>query len=366
MFEMAAKDAIHLGLGEPDFDPPAHVRAAAAAAMDTGQNRYGSIYGLPELRAAIAEYLNQYRPGRDYTEKNVIVTMGGSEALMVAAQTFYDRGDEILIPDPGFVFYRPHAMLAGATPVPYPLVHANGFLPDIEDLKRRITPKTRVICVNSPSNPTGAVFPQETVKAIADLARDHHLLIVTDEVYDRIVYDKPHISFLAHADDVLLVHSFSKMLAIPGWRTGFLSAPVEYIEKLSFVHYYTVACPSTPLQRGVLAGLTGPQDFLRTMVNEFRRRRDLIVRLLNDIPGFDCLVPEGAFYVFPKFDFDMADTELALRILKAGVVCGPGAAFGTAGAGHLRFSYAASLEKIEKGMAIVRSAVAGLPRRGRS
>jgi aspartate aminotransferase len=275
---------------------------------------------------------------------------------MVAAMAFYEKGDEVLIPDPGFVFYKPHAEIFGAKPVPYSLKTENDFCPDIEEIKSLITPKTKAIVVNSPSNPTGGAFGGECVKSISDIANDKSMLVISDEVYDEIVYGAGHHSFLGKAGHVIYLNSFSKTYAMTGWRIGYIVTSTEYADELAKLHYHNVACPATPVQYAAVEALKGPQDRVREMVNEFRARRDIIVKELNSIDGFSCATPKGAFYVFPSYNFDIPDGELALRLLKAGVICVPGASFGKSGAKHLRFSYANSRENIKKGMDIVREA----------
>jgi aspartate aminotransferase len=362
MFELAPKGAVNLGLGEPDFPPPAHVSDALGKAAASGKNGYGPTMGIPELRSAIVSKLKAHRA--DIEQRNVMVTCGATQALMVAAHTLYDSGDEILVPDPGFVLYAPHAQMAGAKAVPYSLRQENLFKPDIEELKDLVSPRTKAIVVNTPSNPTGGVLSKADVRAIADLAADYRCIVVADEVYDSIVFDVPHESFLATSDLLVYVNSFSKVYSLTGWRLGYLATSAEIMEELAKVNYYDIACPPTPIQHGVLAAMTGPQGFVEERRREYQARRDLITDGLNSIDGFSCVPPRGAFYAFPGFDFDMTSQELAMKILRAGVICTPGTAFGPAGERHLRFSFATSRENIAEGLARVRKAVAGLPRKG--
>jgi aspartate aminotransferase len=267
--------------------------------------------------------------------------------------TFTDTGDEILYPDPGFVLYKPQIQLAGGVPISYPITKENGFVPRVEELNELITPKTKAIVVNSPSNPTGAVFEKDDVRKITDLAKEHNLLIISDEVYDRMLYDTAHYSFLGDYENVIFINSFSKIYAMTGWRLGYIISNPELIKGLLITHYHIMACPPSPFQHAVLATLNGPQDFVTDMVNEFKQRRDLIVSKLNEIPGVSCLEPRGAFYAFPSYDFEMKSGDLAMDLARAGVICSPGTAFGPNGEGHLRFSYAASRDVIEKGIEIV-------------
>jgi aspartate aminotransferase len=357
MFEGAPPNAINLGLGEPDFDPPPEVVEALVRAVRNGMNHYGPSAGLASLRAKIAD---RYRDRLASTSaENVIVTAGGSEALMAAALALYDPGDRVLVPNPGFVLYAPHARLAGATPVPYSLTEARRHLPDFNELERLVTPKTRAIVVNSPSNPTGAVFGPKVVDRLVRFADAHDLTIVSDEVYEEIVYDGPSPSFWGRTDRVVIVNSFSKTLAMTGWRLGFLVAPRPLAIELNKMHYHIMACPSTPAQAAVLEGLTANGGSLGRMVREFRARRDLVVRRLRAIPGVSLVPPEGAFYAFPKFAWDRSATEIARALLGRGVITTPGDAFGSLGAGHLRLSFAASRANLERGLGILSDYGAG-------
>ncbi|MCK4717485.1 MAG: pyridoxal phosphate-dependent aminotransferase [Thermoplasmata archaeon] len=352
MFEMADKDSIMLGLGEPDFQPPQHAIDAFKKALDDGHNKYGSTMGLVELREALAERLHRWRD--DVEMKNILVTVSATEGLMTACQGLFEGGHEVLIPDPGFVLYEPHVRLAGAKPVRYSLRHENDFLPEQEELQSLINPSTRGIIVNSPSNPTGAVFPEDEIRMISDLANDSHLVVISDEVYDEVVYEQPHRSFLGTLEEHVYVNSFSKTYAMTGWRLGYMAASEELIRELSKFSYYTIACPPSPTQYAALAALTGPQDQVREMKEKFRERRNAVVSELSSIPGFTCVKPEGAFYAFPNFSFDMSSNSMAMELMKGGVISTPGSAFGPLGEGHIRFSYANSLENIQKGMERVR------------
>jgi aspartate aminotransferase len=354
MFESAAPGAINLGLGEPDFNPPPVVVEALCEAVRNGQNKYGPSAGLPTLRDAIADRYSPHDPKT--TRENVLVTSGGSEALVVAALTLYDPGDEVLVPNPGFVLYPPHARLAGATPVGYSLREEKGFLPDLSELESLVRPRTRALVVNSPSNPTGGVFPERLVQQLVDFAEEHHLAIISDEVYDEILYtSRPYPSFWGRSDRVVVVNSFSKMFAMTGWRLGYLLATRGVVAEANKIHYHLMACPSTPSQIAALKGLSAKPGEVRDMVAEFRARRDLIVRLLNRIPGVRCVSPSGAFYAFPRVDWGVSSLEVAQSLLSRGVITTPGEAFGTLGEGHLRLSFANSRENIRRGLEIMRA-----------
>jgi aspartate aminotransferase len=352
MFEGAPPNAINLGLGEPDFDPPPAVVEALCEAVRNGMNHYGPSAGIPALREKIAERYRDRVPST--TRNNVIVTGSGSEGLMAVALTLYDPGDEVLVPNPGFVLYVPHVRLAGATPVPYSLTTDRAFLPDLDELERLVTPRTRALVVNSPANPTGAVFSSKIVDRLSAFAERHELTIVSDEVYEEIVYDGPATSFWGRSDRAVIVNSFSKTLAMTGWRIGFLVAPRTLAPELNKLHYHIMACPSTPVQAAVLAGLSDGGAATRAMVREFKTRRGLVTRLLARVPGVKLVPPSGAFYVFPQFSWDRTSQEVATALLSRGVITTPGDAFGSLGASHLRLSFAASRENLRRGLRIFR------------
>jgi aspartate aminotransferase len=350
MFELTTADSVNLGLGEPDFQPAEHVKQALTDAVNNGCNKYGPTGGIPELREALADGAKIYRD--DITANDIVVTTGSTQALEIIAQYLFELGDDVLLPDPGFVLNVPQVKIAGARPIMYPLKQEHDFIPQVEDLEKRLTPNTVAIYTNSPSNPTGGVIPKEDINKITQFAADHDLWIVSDEVYEKMVYDQPHQSFLGDYDKVIHVNSLSKTYAMTGWRFGFLMTKAPIIEKLTILNYYTIACPNLPVQHAALAALTGPQDHVNEMMNEFKRRRDLIVERLNKIDGINCKLPQGAFYAFPKYDYDIKSLDFAMECAKANLICTHGVAFGNAGEGHMRFSYANSMENINKGIDI--------------
>ena len=356
LFEAAPPGAINLGLGEPDMQPPREMIEAFKNALDRGMNKYGPSAGILELRKAIAENLKSYR--RDVQFENIIITVGATEGMRIACETILGKGNEALIPNPGFIIYGPDVTLAGGTPVEYTLSEDNNYWPDPDEIQGLLTPNTKAIVVNSPSNPTGAVFPEHVVKAICDIASDKDLYILSDEVYHNFVYEGKHVSFARFHDDTIIVNSFSKSLAATGWRIGYVATSKEIVEQLAKVQYYTLACPPTATQYAVLEGMKIRKRFRESMLSEFRARRDLMTKKLSDIPSFRTPPVDGAFYVFPRYTQETTSDEFAQKLLRAGVICAPGSAFGTRGEGHLRFSYANSRENIEKGMEIV-SEVAG-------
>jgi aspartate/methionine/tyrosine aminotransferase len=358
MFEMGTADSINLGLGEPDFQPPEEAREALKDAVDAGKNKYGPTSGLPQLREAVAEHMHRY--DRRIDASNALITASGTSGLMAIMQSFIDPGDEVLIPDPGFVLYHPHTVLAGGTPVAYTLAHENHFEPDVDEIQSLITPRTKAIILNSPSNPTGGAISEETFKALKDITLDRGILIISDEVYDSFQYEGIHHSFVTQLENSVVVNSFSKSLATTGWRIGYVISNPAFIETISRMQYYMIACPPTPIQQAVLEAMPHIDRFNSKVLPIFDRRRKVITDMLNDIPGFECVLPKGAFYAFPNFSQDMSSMDLATEILKAGVICSPGSAFGRRGEGHLRFSYSASEDAIVKGIGVVKKVVASL------
>ena len=354
MFDLAKPDSINLGLGEPDLEPPKEAIEGMNAAAVDGKNKYSPTAGIPELRDAIAERFSRYNPG--LSGRNVIVTPSGSTALLEMTQAFVDPGDEVLVPSPGFVIYAPHASLAGGKPVEYRLTEGD-FQPDIDYIQDRITEKTKMIVVNNPSNPTGGVLSEESRKALADIAHDKDVMIMSDEVYESFVYEGRHQSFLPYLDRAVVVGGFSKMMAVTGWRLGFAIANAECMDALVKMQYHVCASPGMPAMYGVLNAMPSIDPYLENARATFKKRRDLISKRINEIDGMSIIPPKGAFYAFPSFDLDMTSQELANELVKAGLICTPGSAFGTFGEGHLRFSYAASEEKIDKGMDILADTV---------
>ncbi len=358
LFEMADEDCVNLGLGQPDFQPPESAIDAYHQAMKDGHNGYGSTYGLEGLREEIAKDYSKYKPGID--KENVLIHVGATQAFKVAIDSIIDDGDEILYPEPGFVLYDSQTKLAGGKPVSYPVEQKHGFVPQIEDLEQRKTSKTKAIIVNSPGNPTGAVYPKKDVDRIVDWAEENDLVILSDEVYEKMVYKSRYESFLGDYENVIMINSFSKVFSMTGWRVGYIITKEDWVKELGKVNYYNIACPPEPTQYAVLHALKNEMGYIDKMVKTFEERRDMIVDRLNDIPGFECLKPEGAFYAFPSFDFDMTSKELTMELLDNELVATHGTAFGPTGEGHLRFSYANSTENIKKGMDILEETAADL------
>jgi aspartate aminotransferase len=360
IFDKAPKNAINMGIGEPDFGPPESARKGLAQAMEMCLDKYGPTKGLPTLRAGIAEMLSPTYP--EITQENIMVTCGATHGIMTAYQALFDPAGEVLVPDPGFVLYSPDALLVDAEPVPYYLWPEDHYQPSIEHIQNLIGPRTEGIVVNSPSNPTGSIISRQAARAISEIAADNDLWVISDEVYDHFVYEGEHTSFLPYLDNAIVVNSFSKTLGVPGWRIGYLVAHRKIIDQLAKIGYYSLACPSTPLQHAIAQALPDLEAHIQGKVMEYDRRRRRTVELLNQVPGFECDLPSGAFYAFPSYEQDLSCIELANRITQEGVVCIPGCAFGDAGDGHLRFSYATSMENIEAGLEKVAQVVSDLPR----
>lgn len=351
LFEAARSDAVHLGIGEPHRQPPKHIVDAYVAALREGRNRYSATAGIPELRQAIVE--NHASSWQGLAVEHIGVTAGSTGALYAALFCLVDPGTEVLVPDPGFVLYKPHTQLCGGTPVPYPLRHEDGFQPDLDALAEAITPKTRVLIVNSPGNPTGATLSEESVEGLAQLAEDHDLWLISDEAYDAITYGVEHHSFLGRLEKLVYTNSFSKRYAMTGWRLGYFLAPMPLAQKVRIVSYHMIAAPPTPAQWAALAALQGPQDFTAALRDELEERRDLMARGLARLDRVDLVEPTGAFYAFPRVDVPMDSMSLAMKLLEAGVVTVPGSAFGREGEGHLRLSFATEPDRIEAGLQVV-------------
>ena len=349
MFDLASPSSINLGLGEPDLLPPAKAIDGMTAAAENGLNKYGPTAGIMELRKAVAERYSMYHP---LDASQVMITPSGSSALLEIMMSCIDPGDEVLVPSPGFVIYGPQAMLAGGRFTEYRMSGPD-FQPDIDDIQSKIGPDTRMIVVNNPSNPTGSVLAEDTYGALADLAADKGITILSDEVYDSFVYEGRHLSFLPYLDRAIVVGGFSKMMAVTGWRLGFLMAGEEMMDALVKMQYHLCASPNMPAMYGALAAMPGIDDYLKDARTIFKRRRDLIVSRIREIDGMDVATPHGAFYAFPSYDADIPSADLAMRLAEAGLICTPGSAFGSFGEGHLRFSYAADEAKISRGMDIL-------------
>jgi len=352
--EAQGRDVVHLEIGEPDFDTPANVAAAGKAAIDAGWTHYGPAAGQPDLRQAIADYINRSR-GTAYGPENVVVTPGGKPIMFFLILALLEAGDDAIYPDPGFPIYRSMIDFVGARAIPLPIREENDFRLDVAELASLITPRTSFLIINSPANPTGGVLTRADLEAIAQLAVDHDLFVLADEIYSEILYEGEHHSIAVYpgmAERTAILDGFSKTYAMTGWRLGYGLMPVELANEVSRLMVNSVSCTASMVQRAGLEALTGPQDDVRAMVEAFRRRRDLMVEGLNRIPGISCLNPAGAFYVFPNITgTGMGSKEFADRLLEEfGVAALSGASFGEHGEGYLRLSYANSEENLRKAL----------------
>ncbi len=345
MFEMAGEDSINLGLGEPDFNTPKHIIEAASNAMKEGFTHYTSNMGILELREAITHKF-KIDNGIHTSPESVLVTVGASEAIYMCMQALVNPGDEVLIPDPGFLSYNACVSLAGGIPRGIQLNMENDLRMTAEDVIERITKKTKAIILNSPSNPTGSVMKKEDIKAISEIADDNDIYLISDEVYEKIVYNDVHHSPAKFCENAVTINGFSKSYAMTGFRIGYVTANSEITEELLKIHQYTTACASSMVQKAALAALEGPQKSVIEMVSEFKRRRDLVVNRLNGM-GVECSSPHGAFYVFPKVKNPEGFVKAGL---KKGVVMVHGKAFGIGGKDHVRLSYATSYSHLEEAM----------------
>jgi aminotransferase len=346
-------DVISLGIGEPDFCTPTGILEAGIQSLRDGQTHYTSNAGILQVRKAIAANLEKLY-GVHYEPNEVLITVGVSEALYLAMNTLCDPGDEVIIPTPCFVSYQAEVELAGAVPVEIPSRFEDNFDLNLEALRKAITPRTKVIFIGYPSNPTGAVASRETLLEVARIAEQHDLVVISDEIYDRLVYGVEHICFASlpgMQQRTITLGGFSKAYAMTGWRIGYAAAPQPIIEAMNRIHQYTIMCAPVTAQIAALEALKNGEEDVQRMVAEYDRRRRLIVDGLNHI-GLPTFEPRGAFYAFPRVDVTGVDDEtFAERLLqeeKVAVV--PGSAFGAGGAGYVRCSYATSYEKIEEAL----------------
>ena len=359
--EATGRSVIHLEIGEPDFDTPANIREAAKRALDRGATHYTPSVGIPELRAAIAADATA-RKGFAVSPDRIVVTPGGKPVMFYAILALVGEGDEVIYPDPGFPIYESMANYVGGKAVPCPIRQENGFRLDPSELAALVTPRTRLIILNSPANPTGGVSTRGDIEQIAALARDHDLVVLADEIYGRILYEGEHVSIASlpgMAERTIVLDGFSKTYAMTGWRLGYGIVPEPLMTAFSRLLVNSVSCTNAATQWAGVEALTGPQDSVDAMVAEFRVRRDLVVGGLNSIPGVRCLLPAGAFYAFPDIaGTGLTGAEMAEKLLNdGGVSVLAGTAFGRAGRNHLRLSYANSRANLEEAIARMRSVI---------
>jgi aspartate aminotransferase len=377
--EAQGRDIIHLEIGQPDFETYSHVALAGVRAIVSGKTRYNPPSGVPLLRQALAEDAGRRR-GMSFAPEQVVVAPGTKPLLLLPLLALLEPGDEVIYPDPGFPSYEAAIGLAGGKPVPVPLLEEQGYDLDLPALQAAISPRTRLIILNSPGNPTGGVHPRATLERVAELAQRHNLWVLSDEIYARLVYHDalprggvdggaPSIAALpGMAERTIIADGFSKTYAMTGWRLGFGLMPASLADKMDLLLTHSVGCTATFTQFAGLEAVLGPQDEVDRVVAEYRRRRDLIVAGLNAIPGVRCPVPRGAFYAFPNISaFGRPSAELADHLLeRAGVALLPGTAFGRNGEGYLRLTYANSVDNIQQALERLSAALAALapPSRG--
>jgi len=350
-------DVISFSLGEPDFDTPKNISDAAVESLRRGDTHYSPAPGIPELRSAIAEKL-QTENNLEIESKHVIVTPGAKQAVFEAILAVLDEGDEAILFDPAWVTYDPCITIAGGTTVWAPLDPENDFNPT--DIAKFITPKTKLIVVNSPSNPTGGIFSRDVLTEIADLAIDHDIMVISDEIYEKIIYEKEHFSIgsLPGMDErTITINGFSKAYAMTGWRLGYLATSNEVFKSMSKLHSHSVSSATTFVQWAGVEALKGPQDFIPEMVTEFKARRDLLVDGLNNM-GIKCNYPSGAFYAFADVsEYGNGDEVCEKLLTEAFVAATPGSAFGPHSMDYIRFSYATSRERIQTALERIEQAL---------
>ncbi|MCL5946964.1 MAG: aminotransferase class I/II-fold pyridoxal phosphate-dependent enzyme [Chloroflexi bacterium] len=350
-------DVISLGVGEPDFSTPSQIATAVTSSLARANyqtTHYTSNYGLLSLRQALSRHLHSLYNVPYDPASELLITVGVSEGLDIALRALLDPGDEVIIPEPSYVSYVPCTILAGGVPVMVPTRELNNFEPQPQDIQAAISPRTKAILLGYPNNPTGAVASRQTLQAIVDLAVAHNLFLISDEIYDRLVYRHRHVcvaSLSGARDRTILLGGFSKAYAMTGWRIGYAAAPTEILEAMMKVHQYVIMCAPTVAQVAAEEALASGERDVRLMVEEYDRRRNVIVQGLNAI-GLHCFEPQGAFYVFPDItSTGLNAEEFAERLLQEEhVLVVPGSAFGPAGAGHVRCSYATALPQLEEAL----------------
>jgi len=348
------QDVVGFGAGEPDFDTPQHIKDAAIKALNEGFTKYTPSSGIPELRQAIADKFKR-DTGVNYKPSQIIVSCGGKHSCYNVILATCQEGDEVIIPAPYWLSYPEMVKLAGAKPVILPTTDKTEFKVTAEQLRAAITPKTRVFILNSPSNPTGSLYSPEEIKVLGDICVEKNVLIMSDEIYEKLVYDgAKHVSVASfsqrHYEQTVIVHGFAKAYSMTGWRLGYLAAPEPIAKAIDAVQSHSTSNPTSFAQKGAVAALTGPQDHLKSWLAEYAKRRSYAHQKLNSIPGISCVNAKGAFYLFPNISgLGLKSTEFCARLLdEEKVAAVPGIAFGADD--YLRISYATSMANIEKGL----------------
>ena len=345
------KDVISLGVGEPDFSTPWHVREGAIYSLEQGQTGYTSNLGMPKLRKSISGYVEKFFGISYHPDEEILVTVGVSEALDLAIRALCNPGDEVIYHEPCYVSYRPLIQLAHAVPVILETDSSDGFKVTADKLRPLITDKTKVLMLNFPTNPTGGGLTGQELKEIAALAVENDLIVITDEIYAELTYDRPHVSIATMPGmkgRTIFLHGFSKALAMTGWRIGYACAPAELIEAMMKIHQYTMLCAPVMSQQAAYEALKNPEEDIAVMKESYWRRRNFLHAAFTDM-GLSCGLPEGAFYMFPEIgSLNITSKEFALKLLDTQKVAAvPGTAFGVCGEGHLRCCYATSMEQLE-------------------
>lgn len=366
--ERAGEKVLHFEIGRPDFDTPEYIKKAAEQALAGGKVHYTSNFGLMELRQAIADKLKREN-NVDYKADQVLVTVGLSEAVFAVLATILEEGDEILVPDPVWLNYINVPSLLGARAVTYGLTEESGFQMDLKEVRAKITPKTRAIVIITPNNPTGGVLSEDVLQELAEIAISNDLMVISDEVYERLIYDgAKHISIASlpgMKERTFTMNGMSKAYAMDGWRLGYVAAPEEYILAMNKFHQHNTTCAPNFVQVAAIAALTQEGDEVKEMVKEYQRRRDYAVKAINEIPGLHCECPKGAFYIFINCkSLNMKSADLSAYLLEeAKIALVPGDVFGPGGEGYLRMSFANSYENVVAGCAQLKKAVALLQQR---
>jgi aminotransferase len=361
--EAQGKKVLHFEIGRPDFDTPVHIKEAAKRALDEGKIAYTSNWGIRELRDAIAAKVRAENDLHPDPASEVAVMVGAIEAVLSSMMSTCNPGDEVLIPDPAWPQYFYCAQIAEARPVSVPLSEERAFRLDPREVRSRITPRTRMLVINTPHNPTGAILGLETLGELAEIAQEHNLLVLADEIYEKLIYDDAEHHSIASLPGMwqrtLTVNGFSKAYAMTGWRLGYLVGAQPLIDAAVRVHQFMTTCANTFAQYGALAAVQGSQDCVHEMVAEFNRRRELIIERLAEIDGVSCQPPQGAFYVFPSIKaLGLSSDAFAQYLLnEAHVATVPGSAFGTHGEGYIRLAYSAAYDDIEEGLERIERAV---------
>ncbi len=360
--EKQGRDIVHLEIGEPDFDTPQNIKDAAIRALNSGYTHYTPSAGIPELKEAIAEHISSTR-GIDVDPDEVVVTPGGKPVISFTIMACVNYGDEVMYPNPGFPIYESMINFIGGKPVPIPLLEENDFRLNVADITEKISKKTKLIILNSPSNPTGGMLKRDDMKAIAEsVTRRDDLMVLSDEIYSRILYEGKHESIASlpgMKDRTVILDGFSKTYAMTGWRLGYGVTRKDLARQIARLNTNFISCTNAAAQMAGVEALKGPQSEVDKMVTEFRNRREVIVSGLNKIPSLSCKNPKGAFYAFPNFkEIGMSGHEMRDFLLeKAGVASLPGVDFGKYGEGYMRFSYANSVENIRKALDRIKEAL---------